>query len=108
VLSPSLTVRPIDSRVVAIWRSLVEDQEPPAELLLDSPASLLVWREGIKPVFRTATAPEGRCLEQVGQGVSFGDLCASLAQTRLEEEAAAEAGAMLGLWLQDGLIVGLE
>lgn len=107
-LSPSLTVRPVKSRVVAIWRSLAEAQGPPAELFLESLARLVVWREGTRPVFRIATALEGRCLEQVGRGVSFGDLCASLAENRPGAEAAAEAGAMLGRWLRDGLIVGLR
>jgi hypothetical protein len=71
---------------------------------LAEPAALIVWREGLSPVFRSLSALEAECLDRMRAGTSFGAMCEFLAEQHGTERAAAEAGAMLGRWIDDGLI----
>jgi hypothetical protein len=47
---------------------------------------------------------EAECLDRMRLGASFGTMCEFLAEQHSSERAAAEAEAMLGRWIADGLI----
>lgn len=105
---PSLAIRPLRSTALTIWKALSDGGDPPAQMLLETPANLLVWREGLRPVFRSASHEESACLERLRSGDSFGNVCELLAEERQDDSAASEAGAMLGRWIGEGLIVSVS
>lgn len=91
--------------IPALWRAIDPEGESPSQAdRLDAPMHLLVWREGLKPVFRLIDRPEGEAMCALLSGASYGDACAMLVEQLGEEAAIVQAGAMLGRWLHDGLI----
>jgi len=59
-------------------------------------------------VFLPVAAAEGDTLSLLLAGASYGEACAMLVDRLGEEAAVAEAGAMLGRWLHEGMIVGVS
>lgn len=105
VFLPGTTITPVAHDIPALWRSIDPEGDSPAQLdHLDTPRHLSVWREGMKPVFRLIDRPEGEAMSALLSGASYGDSCALLVERLGEEIAIAQAGAMLGRWLHDGLI----
>lgn len=105
--SPSLDLAALTTNAPAIWSALAEGLEPPSVADLPEPGAILVWREAEAPRFRVIDQIEREALVRARAGVPFPDLCAALAETLGEEAGVARAGAMLGRWLADGLIVSL-
>lgn len=104
VFVPSLYQRGVSRDCTAIWRAL-ERQEPPSSApLFALPMHCIVRREDLSPVFWIVPAREGRALAGMLGGGSFGQLCAALAEELPGDEAAAEAGAMLGRWIPQGIV----
>lgn len=106
-LHPALSIRRSRTAAAAIWRALTEGREPPSEMLLHECTYLMVWREGTKPVFRSASPDEAECLQLIKRGGSFGEICLMFAASRVDEEAANVAGSLLAQWLGDGLVAGI-
>jgi hypothetical protein len=107
VLPPTLVVGEVVTNCAAIWGAMAEDQTPPAAERLAAPAAIRVWRLELSPRYRTIEAAERQALALVAAKVPFGQVCARLSEG-LDEAAAAQAiGALLGAWLQDGLICGV-
>lgn len=106
-LHPSLIVRPIHSNVAAIWSALTDEAPAPENVLLDAPASLLVWREDNRVAFRTVIDGEATSLAQIADGYTFGDICEQLKQAEPHQDVAKLVGGYLAQWLGDGLIVGV-
>lgn len=108
ILMPRIATRLVGHDFPAIWRATGE--EGPAALpdhRLPAPLACHVYREGEQPVFALAPAHEVEGLQAMQDGATFGALCALLTARFPPDEAAAEAGAMLGRWLQLGLIRAL-
>ncbi|MCR2832709.1 HvfC/BufC N-terminal domain-containing protein [Parerythrobacter lacustris] len=102
---PGTALAPVEHDIPALWRAVDPDGESPSQAdRLDAPMHLLVWREGLKPVFRLIDRSEGEAMAALLGGTSYGDACAMLVDRLGEEAAIAQAGAMLGRWLHDGLI----
>lgn len=104
--APTLRLGPVMTNSAAIWSALAEDRPPPAVALLPAPAELLVWRPDLTPRFRTLATVEAHALKLALAGATFGDICRLHAAKSAEDNAVAEAGAMLGQWLRDGFVVG--
>jgi hypothetical protein len=67
-------------------------------------AVLRIWRHEFV-VFHTAMdAIEDDAFAAVRDGRSFGDVCGAVAEHVAPETAAAEAGALLARWIEDGLV----
>ncbi len=111
VLAPRATARVVAHDLTAIWNSLSEDGPELGEFTLESAGGCLVWREGEQPVFIMVDAEQARAFRAVQSGASYGEICMLLAGDNPREQdiadAAMRAGAMLGGWLNDGLIIGL-
>lgn len=104
---PTLCVGPAATNAGAIWSALSAGEDPPAAERLPEPGGLLVWREAFTPCFRTIEAEEQHALALVMAGESFGALCMTAIAAHGEADGVARAGALLGQWLRDGLIVGI-
>jgi hypothetical protein len=96
----------IATNAAAIWSALAADEMPPPVRQLPETASLLIWRDGFTPRFRTIDPVERGAVERMLAGGSFTDLCAALVEDMGETGGVAQAGALLGQWVGDGLIVG--
>ncbi len=111
VLAPRTAAREVAHDLTAIWNSLGEGGAELGEFTLEGPGGCLVWREGEQPVFIMVNAEQARAFRAVQNGASYGEICMVLAGDNAGEQdiadAAMRAGAMLGGWLNDGLIIGL-
>lgn len=107
-LGPTLATRTFHTNAAAIWSALSADEIPPAVETLADPATLLVWRQGFTSCFRTAEPGEAEAIRLVGEGASFGALCAAMIELQGEEAGISAAGQLLGRWIGDGLIVGID
>ncbi|ATE65554.1 putative DNA-binding domain-containing protein [Rhizorhabdus dicambivorans] len=107
-LGPTLTTAPFRSNAAAIWSALSAGEMPPPAERLAEPATVLVWRNAFTSCFRTAEPGEVRAIELARDGASFGAICAALIDLLGEEQGVAAAGAMLGRWIGDGLLVGVD
>jgi hypothetical protein len=76
----------------------------PAEPPEARPTVLRIWRHDFV-VFHTAMDEvEADAFAAVQDGRSFGDVCEAVAEHVAPETAAAEAGALLARWIEDGLV----
>jgi hypothetical protein len=104
---PSVRFTVAKTNSAAIWNALAKDQVPPPVSPLTESGGLLVWRLGYEPCLRELDGNEIAAIALCGAGMSFRDLCAMLAREVDDDEAARQAGTMLGRWLADGLIADL-
>jgi hypothetical protein len=102
--TPSLTLLTTTSNAAAIWSALSQGTPPPAAQPLPEPTTILVWREGFTPAFRTLDPAEGRALVGLKEGQTFGAFCAELVAHVGEEAGPAMAGAYLRQWLSDSIV----
>lgn len=107
-LTPTLTTTRFRSNAAVIWSALSADEVPPAAELLPEPATILAWRSGFTPCFRSAEPGEAKALALAWEGASFGAICAALIEDHGEEAGVAMAGALLGRWISDGLLIAVE
>ncbi len=111
VFQPRAASRLIANDLTAIWNALDSNAAQWPNFALEEPAGCLVWREGERPTFIMVSAEEARTFAQMQDGASYGDVCVTLAGEEASEaainDAAMRAGAMLGRWLNEGLIVTL-
>ncbi|EAQ28088.1 hypothetical protein NAP1_10853 [Erythrobacter sp. NAP1] len=109
---PRSTVRLVDHDLEAMWRSLSGESDDRPEIKLAAPQSCIVWREGDRPTFILAEADHAGAIQAMQSGASYGELIAVLLgenepTAEAIQAAAMRAGAMLGRWLQEGLITGI-
>jgi Putative DNA-binding domain len=70
---------------------------------------VLIWRnQALDSVYRILSEDEALALDAAMTGGSFADICGLLAVKNDAEMVAATAGAFLGQWFVDGLIVGVS
>ena len=104
IFVPTLTMGEVATNSAAIWGALAEEKSPPAAERLAAPATVRIWRSGLTPKYRTIENFEQRALTLAMAGSSFADLCSLLMEDGDTDQAAQNVGAVLAIWLQDGLI----
>lgn len=107
-LVPGTALVPARHNLVALWQALASETFEAPDYALAEPTVLLVWREGLDPVFRPLDAADAIALAAVLRGASFGDLCAELVERFGEAAGIERAGALLGQWIGDGLVAGVS
>jgi hypothetical protein len=70
-----------------------------------TPATLLVWRQGIEVYYRELEAPEYAALEVASKGANFAAVFEAFASQADVEDAPAQISRMLTRWLSDGLLI---
>jgi hypothetical protein len=93
---PTFALLTVTTNVAAIWSAISHGETPPPAARLPEPTSLVIWRHGFAPRFRTVAAEEAQALRRTREGESFAALCAAL--------GPETAGSFLGQWLSEGLI----
>lgn len=104
VLHPSALLRTITTNVVAVWNAIHTDDEVPEAAVLPAPATLLVWRKGHQPHFRTLDAAEAAWVQALHAGASVHDACAALLDSGLWQGEPTVLGGWLAQLLEDGLV----
>ncbi|MBN8844155.1 MAG: putative DNA-binding domain-containing protein [Sphingomonadales bacterium] len=104
-LHPSASLIAVRFNVATLWSALDAEEEPPEPVEFAAPVTLLVWRSGQQPHFRSLSPAEADALAQIEAGASFTDLSAHLIDHVGEAAAMEELAAWLGQWLADGLLV---
>lgn len=107
-LVPTVRIFGAETNAGAIWSALSAGDNTPAAAMLPAPGAMLVWRKDFTPCFRTIEAIEHEALGMVTAGNIFGAICAALVERSGPDAGVQQAGAMLGQWLQNGLIGALE
>lgn len=123
-LGLTLTFQPRAAAIVvahdltALWQALDADAgadagaDLPADPRLPAPQGCLVWREGERPTFVLTEPDNAQAFAAMQAGASYGELVGLLAGPDPDdgavEDAAMRAGAMLGLWLSEGIVTGFN
>ena len=111
---PRATARLVEHDLTALWQSLSADGEQRPDPRLPSPATCLVWREGERPTFILVEADHAPAFSAMQNGASYGELIGVLIGDDAEpspdaiQGAAMRAGGMLGRWLQEGIVTGIN
>jgi len=105
--TPTLDLGMLSSNAPAIWSALSEGATPPAAELLTEAGAILVWRRDHVSRFRAIDQVEHQALSWARSGMPFAKLCDHMVAAWGEGDGIARAGAMLGGWIADGLIVGV-
>lgn len=106
---PGVQLLELAWNVAPVWRALQDlgDDAAP-ELAPPQPLahSLLVWRHGLNPRWRSLEPLPARMLQAALQGARFDTLCTLAAEALGAEAAALTAATALQGWLGDGLFSG--
>ena len=92
----------------AIWAALAADEVPPPAEMLPEAGAMLVWRSDQVSRFRAIDQIEEQALLTARAGRPFADLCEAMIAMHGQERGIAKAGQLLGQWLADGLVIGVE
>jgi len=110
---PRAKARLVEHDLEELWRALAGD-DPLPKTRLETPLTCLVSRDQERPTFTLMEADHTAAFEAMQAGASYGELIALLLEDNAnpsQEEiqaAAMRAGAMLGAWLNEGLIVAMN
>lgn len=109
---PRASAREVDHDLRVIWNALSSEPLERPDFRLEAVQSVLVWREGERATFMMGTEPELRAFAALQSGFTFGEVCMLLAGGHPSDaqahEAALQAGAWLGRWLNEGLIAAIR
>lgn len=95
----------------ALWRALGRDAGERPELRLAAPQSCLVWREDERPTFTLVEADHAGAFALMQGGACYGEMIETLIGDDHDpsddavQSAAMRAGAILGRWLNEGIVV---
>ena len=104
VLHPSALLRTITTNVVGVWNAIHTDDDVPEAVAMSAPATLLVWRKGHQPHFRTLDTAESAWVQAMHAGASVHDACAALLGSGLWKGDPTVLGGWLAQLLDDGLV----
>ena len=102
-LTASLAMRQITTACVEVWAAMDREEPWTGQLVLDRPATVMVWRQDLQPRFRIVQPVEACTLAAVLRHETFACICA----VQGNDDAEATVGTMLGRWIVDGLVIGL-
>lgn len=100
----SVALLSLKCNTLALWHALDQDDEVPPAIELPQGLAVLVWRQDERPHFRSLSGEEAQALTQLMLGRSFADICALLAPSQAEADAATTAASILRRWLTDGVL----
>lgn len=110
---PRLETRITGTNLAALWKATEADFDggsPEPRLAMER--GCIVSREGERPAFQMVDPDNARSLAAMQSGASYADVIVLLAGHEPTpdhvQEAAIRAGAMLGEWLRDGLVVAIR
>lgn len=104
---PSAQCLALQWQVEPLWQALTRDADTQAEPPTPAKHTLLVWRQGAGPRWRSLAEPEADLLRAALAGLSLAGLCGVAAEHGGTAQAPATVAAALHRWLADGLLCGM-
>jgi len=110
---PRAKAQLVDHDLETLWRAL-GGEDPIPDTRLETPCTCLVSREVERPTFTLVEADHAAAFSAMRAGASYGELIAVLLGENEApgaediQAAAMRAGAMLGAWLNEGLVVAIN
>jgi hypothetical protein len=112
---PGASARTLNHDLHAMWQAIAREPFSKPETKMAQPRGCIVWREEERPTFLMVDADQARAFNAAQQGQTYGEICVMLASTdgsepdeRALHNAAMAAGAMLGQWLGEGLLLNVQ
>jgi hypothetical protein len=106
--TPTLDIADLTTNATAIWSAIAAGEMPPAVEPLPEAGAILVWRQGLVAQFRAVDHYERQALQVARAGLPFAGLCAAMVDALGEQAGIARAGALLGQWMQGGMIAAID
>ena len=113
-VQPGSVARELNHDLSAVWNTSESKGHARPAITLDRTAGCLVWREGERPTFTLVEADHAAAFAAIQSGASYGELIGMLIGDDPDpsgeaiRNAAMRAGAMLGRWLNEGLVAALR
>lgn len=105
--APSLDLLEVRTNSAVIHAALCAGETPPIAAVLPEARAVLVWRHQFQVYCRKIDPSEQRAFLLARSGKCFADLCRALIGEHGQVDGTELAGAYLGRWLADGLIVAI-
>ena len=102
---PSAQFVTVSFNIAAIWNALEAGEAPPGPERFDHAETVLVWRQGGSPRFRTLDADETAAFGLIANGHSFTGISEHMLGQMGEDAAMQALGAWLGGWLAEGSVM---
>jgi hypothetical protein len=102
-LHQSLLLRSITTNVVSVWRAIEADAEVPEVQNFLVAKCLVVWRQALRPHFRTLEGDEAAFMQLLMAGHSINETAHLLAGSHALSDPQ-RLGAWLQVWLVDGIL----
>lgn len=107
ILHPGALLHTITTNVVQLWRAIDDDVEVPRAISLSHEATLLIWRKGLQPHFRTLDTDEAAFLQALNDGCAIAEVADRFdASGRLA--GPNQLAEWLRTWWEDGLLAAGE
>jgi hypothetical protein len=90
------------------WKALIANSERPVIEVHTEPVPWLLWRRDLQIRYRALPADEAVAADAVSAGKDFAQVCEQLCEIASESVAPMRAAAMLGEWVQTGLIAAVH
>lgn len=101
---PSWALLALRHNTLSLWHALDRDEAVPPTEPLREPMTVMVWRLGERPHFRSVDEVEAAALAQLGQGASFTALCEDLVNRFPGQDTVTQAAGLLRRWVQEGVL----
>ena len=111
---PRSAARLVEGNLEQLWIAISQGAEERPNPRLETRATCLVWREGERPTFTLVEPDHADAFATMQEGGTYADMIGAVlgdnpqATDQDVQDAAMRAGGILGRWLQEGLITGLN
>ncbi|WP_421870315.1 DNA-binding domain-containing protein [Motiliproteus sp.] len=101
---PTLSLSTQQFNTLDIWHAINQEKAPPVAEQLTQPITILMWRKGHSPHFRSLSAIETTAINYLCQGLGLEAIGEALSQDYPKADIVTEFGNMIARWLDDELL----
>lgn len=105
---PTVQVLAMHTNAPVLFKALSADDPLPGCVMLDEAQSWLIWREQLRPQYRSLGPDEVAALQVMRDGGSFEMLCDRLCAWYAADAVPAQAAGLLKRWVVEQMIVGVS
>ena len=109
---PRMAAIEVKHDLEGLWRTLGEDNAAIEVQPFETAHGCIAWRECERPTFRIVPLSNAEGFAAMREGARYGDLIALVAGEAPSlcaiQQAARDAGAMLGQWLGEGMVTAIH
>jgi hypothetical protein len=106
--NPSVRWLDLYWNVPPYWVAVDKDEEPVEKQSTELPTRWLMWRNNLKPNWRSLETPEAWAIEAAYNGSNFAELCEGLLEWMGEDAVAMTAASYLKQWIHDDMVASIN